>query len=159
MNNILVFLCIACAYVAFYYFNRNQELERDYNKLHDQHTKTFLSMNKMKSRVRDLQAYKDDVSKTFKILDRELVNINEHIKQQDNQPSHIDQNRFNNVSLMTPEILNMLFTNMNQETQSSDPPDTVNLSSINVSYTPNLAEPSDNYDQFTIQEEAVDKVI
>ena len=41
----------------------------------------------MKSRIKDLQSYKNDVSKTFKILDNELLLINDHLKRQSNLQS------------------------------------------------------------------------
>ena len=49
----------------------------------------------LKTRVKYLEKYKNDVSKTFKILDNELVMINDHIKRQQ-EPN-------------TPNILNNLF--------------------------------------------------
>jgi hypothetical protein len=84
-----------------------------------------------RTRIKDLQKYKNDVSKTFKILDTELTNINNHVEKSHNNfqlasnpisttrinspgyelTSHIN----NRVNLLTPDMLNNLIDNMNQE--------------------------------------------
>ena len=109
MNNTTLIVCLAVAYVAFYYYNKFQESEREYIKLHSEHTNALREMQSAQARLHDLQTYKDDVSKTFEILDKELVTINEHIKNKDNSQQP------NRVSMLTPEVLGMLFDNMNQE--------------------------------------------
>ena len=110
----------------------------------------YVENQKVRTRVKDLQSYKTDVSKTFQILDNELVMINDHLQkrndrggnqvrnivsnanagQQPSVPIHttIQTSRipltrissfanmpsYNNVSLLTPELLSSLF-NMNTE--------------------------------------------
>lgn len=124
-NTLLV--CILFAFVAWYYYQKYNESEREYYKLHKHFTEVLNENQRMKERVQDLQLYKDDVSKTFKILDNELLMINDHIKKQNvtnsnsnvllpNSNGNTRGSRVQNrISILTPEILSSLFTNMNQE--------------------------------------------
>jgi hypothetical protein len=95
----------------------------EYVRLHKKFDEVYLENQKMKSRIKDLQAYKTDVSKTMQILDNELMLINNHIQKQStetlqegasNRRSPYLRSR-NNVSLLSPELLTSLFNNMNQE--------------------------------------------
>lgn len=143
-------LCIIFGLFSFYYFNKFQDSEKEYVMLHKKFDEMYIENQKMKSRIKDLQSYKNDVSKTMKILDNELILINNHIQKQNLQsnvenqnqnsnnlgnstnmfnfdntdnvnreqtisrPSYIRRN-YNNVSLLSPELLHSLFNNMNQE--------------------------------------------
>ena len=129
--------------VSWYYFNKFMESEREYLRLHKNYDELHIENRKMKSRIKDLQSYKNDVSKTFKILDNELVLINNHLKRNSQQNIQESQTNFpmnssmtssipiariplarvasftslpqnNNISLLTPELLTSLF-NMNTE--------------------------------------------
>jgi hypothetical protein len=74
-------------------------------------------------RVKYLENYKNDVSKTFKILDNELGLINDHIKYNrptNNQSTEQDESNSFQTSV-TPTILNSLLRN-SQETSSLPPP-------------------------------------
>ena len=120
-NTILLFVVVG--FIAFYYFNKFDESEKEYIKLHGSVREIYNENQKLKLKVKELQAYKDDVSKTFKILDNELVMINDHIQrrqqpqQPQQQPSLVpslmnslnSQSGLNRVSLLTPELLNTVF--------------------------------------------------
>ena len=135
-----ILMCIIFGLISFYYFNKFQESEKEYTRLHKNFDEIYIENQKNKSRIKDLQSYKDDVSKTMKILDNELILINNHIQKQNNETlprsSSIRQrqNRMspylrmtrteefptssyngNNISLLSPELLSSLFNNMNQE--------------------------------------------
>jgi predicted nuclease with TOPRIM domain len=111
-----VLLFVLVGFIAFYYFNKFQESEREYIKLHSSLKDMYNENQNMKLKVKELQAYKDDVSKTFKILDNELVMINNHLQRRQQpslqQPSLQQQplqQASSRVSLLTPELLNTVF--------------------------------------------------
>lgn len=112
-NTILLFVLVG--FIAFYYFNKFQESEREYIKLHSSLKDMYNENQNMKLKIKELQAYKDDVSKTFKILDNELVMINNHLQrrqpipQQQQQVQVPLQQSSSRVSLLTPELLNTVF--------------------------------------------------
>jgi hypothetical protein len=109
INILTIFLFFA----FLYYFNRFNELRRTHKRIFDKVNHLWIDNQKLRVKMKELQSYKNDVSKTFKILDTELNMINEHLKiRQEHQPSAT----FNgNVSLLTPEILTNLMENINQE--------------------------------------------
>lgn len=140
-----IIMCIIFGLCSFYYFNKFQESEKEYTRLHKNFDEMYMENQKMKSRIKDLQSYKNDVSKTMKILDNELVLINNHIQKQNtgtsihgqneqnfirpylrmsrSQESQVSQemprtnynSSRNNISLLSPELLSSLFNNINQE--------------------------------------------
>jgi len=132
-------ICVIFGVVSWYYFNKYLETQKEFTNLHKRLQTMNIDNQKMKSRIKDLQSYKNDVSKTFQILDNELILINDHLRNQQpiqatiqtsqsNIPSTISSSRIpitrvssftslhsgNNVSLLTPELLTSLF-NMNSE--------------------------------------------
>jgi hypothetical protein len=126
MNQLTIF-CLILGFISWYYFNKFQESEKEYNKLYKRFEHVYIENQKVKSRIKDLQSYKNDVSKTFKILDNELVLINDHLKKQNENVTTEHQRSqrppvarslymrnipSNNVSLLTPDLLTSLF-NMN----------------------------------------------
>jgi len=127
MNQLTIF-CLILGFISWYYFNKFQESEKEYNKLYKRFEHVYIENQKVKSRIKDLQSYKNDVSKTFKILDNELVLINDHLKKQNEnvttdhqrsqRPPPVARSFYmrnipsNNVSLLTPDLLTSLF-NMN----------------------------------------------
>lgn len=127
MSGAFIGLFVIASLVALFYYTKFEQSEREYYKLHKEHIKTLGENSKLRSRVKDLQSYKDDISKTFKILDNELVMINEHINQQkkDERNEQNDSVRArggedetgNSVlpPMLTPEILNRLFDGINSE--------------------------------------------
>lgn len=139
-NQLSIIIFIVFGVISWYYFNKFQESEKEYTKLHKRFEQSHIENQKMKSRIKDLQSYKDDVSKTMKILDNELILINNHIQKQNVETSprsssiRQSQSRTspylrmtrtaefprssyndNNISLLSPELLSSLFNNMNQE--------------------------------------------
>lgn len=101
---------VACiAFTAWYYFNKFQESEKAYCRLHADYNNSY---KQLQARVSDLQAYKDDVSKTFQILDNELLLINNHIKKNTNNNQQPDSNT-SNITNLSPTVLNNLLNNMN----------------------------------------------
>jgi hypothetical protein len=151
-NTILLFVVVG--FIAFYYFNKFNESEKEYIKLHGSVREMYNENQKLKSKVKELQAYKDDVSKTFKVLDNELVMINDHIQRRQqpqvvqqhpqnnqqqllnqlnmhSQPSFIPTNR---VSLLTPELLNTVFFDIQhpQHLQSVRPTAIINTVVENI---------------------------
>ena len=119
MPNTLI-ICIILGLISWYYFTKLQDSEKEYRKLYKRYDNICMENEKIKSRVEDLQSYKNDVSKTFKILDNELVLINEHLHKR-NTPVNIRRPTLdfrNNVSLLTPQMLSSLFNNVNTEESS-----------------------------------------
>jgi hypothetical protein len=122
MQNNLV-LCAIVAFIAWYYFAKYQDSEKEYNRLQRMYLDVCNENEKNKNRLEDLQSYKNDVSKTFQILDNELLMINDHIKNQNNstlptrlQSSSNRPGTSNRISILTPDLLQTLFNGMNQET-------------------------------------------
>jgi hypothetical protein len=72
-------ICVILGLILFYYYNKFQDSEKEYFSLHKKFDQMYTENQKMKTRLKDFQYYKNDVSKTFKILDKELEQINEHI--------------------------------------------------------------------------------
>ena len=83
-NQLSIIVCVVFGIISWYYFNKFRESENEYTKLHKRFEQSYTENQKMKSRIKDLQTYKNDVSKTFKILDNELLLINDHLKRQSN---------------------------------------------------------------------------
>ena len=122
MESNISFLIIICLLgISFYYYTK----AKNYENRHYMDDKEFYILNKhieklayenanYKVRIRDLQKYKNDVSKTFKILDNELVHINNHVEK-NSQLSRNTQELNNHISLLTPDMLNNLLDNMNQD--------------------------------------------
>jgi cell division protein FtsB len=120
MSDVFMGLYIVVSLVAFFIYNKFEQSERAYVKLHTEYLKVVRERDKTKRRVKDLQSYKDDISKTFKILDNELAMINDHIKRKEvnlsEQSEPLGELRGNSLSVMlTPEILNGLFDGINSE--------------------------------------------
>lgn len=111
MINNSIIVCAIVGILAYFYFTRFQESEKAYYMLYRRCIELKTENAKLKERIVDLQEYKNDVSKTFKILDNELIMINEHIKKQ--KPD-------NRVSILSPDVLNTLFQNINQESTDGD---------------------------------------
>ena len=90
MNQLTIF-CLVLGLISWYYFNKFQESEKEYNKLYKRFEQIYIENQKVKNRIKDLQSYKNDVSKTFKILDNELLLINDHLKKQNESTQSTQQ--------------------------------------------------------------------
>lgn len=68
----------------------------------------------LKNKIDDLKRYQEDVSRTFKILDNELVAITEKIDKHTSGAVTVTTQRPQNpISLLNPELLNEIFANLN----------------------------------------------
>ena len=165
MQNNLV-LCAIVAFIAWYYFAKLQDSEKEYNRLHRLYVDACNENEKNKNRIEDLQSYKQDVTKTFQILDNELLMINDHIKNQNTQQSSSTGmfTRFqsqpptsNRISILTPDLLNTLFN----ESNVNEPLPNINTETTNENDVEPIGEPSemnvgsvDNvYSKYLINEE------
>ena len=142
MDSNFSFLIIICLLtVSWYYYTKYKDLERDFVDLNNNLTKITMENANYRVRIKDLQKYKNDVSKTFKILDNELVQINNHVEKNNQQSQQLlsqslsqslpiqltsrlssglyttgsNSNSSSRVNLLTPDMLNNLIENMNQE--------------------------------------------
>lgn len=91
----LVIAVIACVFL-YYTFQKYMELKKTYAYMLSLHSKQKEEMTQLNEKVNDLQVYKDDVSKTFKLLDNELKLITENT-----QNALVMNNRMNNLQLTT----------------------------------------------------------
>lgn len=110
-QNSLNLIIVVLGLVAWYYYNKFKESEKEYVLLHKQFA---IENHKLKSRLKDLQTYRNDVSKTFRILDNELVLINDHIQKQNQNSPQNDR-----VSILTSDMLSSLFENINQDQEQN----------------------------------------
>lgn len=130
MDYNLTFLIITfTVVVSFFYYTKCKEYEREFLILHKKYDRAIIENDNYKLRIKDLQKYKNDVSKTFKILDNELTHINNHVEKQVQLNRHMDAN---NVNLLTADMLSNLINNMNQESLF---PSISNISSIHLTRT------------------------
>lgn len=162
MDSNFSFLIIICLLTAsWYYYTKYKDLERDFIDLNNNLSKVNMENSNYRVRIKDLQKYKNDVSKTFKILDNELVQINNHVEK-NNQQSQLSQqllsqslpvqltsnsnlsntsNSSSRVNLLTPDMLNNLIENMNQEFSFFSPLLNTNESSSNATtHDPNSVQ-------------------
>lgn len=114
MDYNLTFLIISfTVIVSFFYYTKCKEFEKEFLILNKKYDKAIIENDNYKLRIKDLQKYKNDVSKTFKILDNELTHINNHVEKQTQM--NRQNMETNNVNLLTADMLNNLINNMNQE--------------------------------------------
>ena len=78
--NIYVIVVLVC--LSWYYHSKHIEKQKYCVILLESNKRLREENNILKSRIKDLQLYRDDVSKTFNILDNEMLMIKEHIKSQ-----------------------------------------------------------------------------
>lgn len=97
-------ICILLGVVAFFYYDKYKRMSLKYKKLIKSHNELKLQQHAKDIKLKEMNLYKEDVSKTFKILDNELGLINNHLRSNSNQ-----------VSLLTPNVLDNLLSNVNQE--------------------------------------------
>ena len=101
MSTNIIIVCIL-AFLLWYYFIKSKEYEVKNYELYNEN-------QKIKKKNNFLQEYKNDISKTFKILNNELLVINEKVKNNpDLKTNFTDQN-----------IINSLFNNINSQNDQS----------------------------------------
>ncbi len=129
-NLILIFL----GFFTWYFYNKYLIYEKYNHTINTKYNELVSENYQLNERIKELQAYRNDVSKTFQILDNELVLINDKINQQQNnnpdfhlnipptinnqveesqdiQPNETDNHdtlQTSSISLLTPELLNNL---------------------------------------------------
>lgn len=114
-----IILGVFC-FVSFVYFKKYQEMANSKKELE-------CKVRNLKTKVQYLQNYKDDVSRTFKILDNELMMIKDNISKEQST-GNVEENMIlddNRVTLLTPNILSSLMTpefmrDINQEPSSEE---------------------------------------
>lgn len=176
-NFTVVIFIIVLGLGMWYIYAKLHESERAYYTLYQRSQQLFNENQILRTRVKDLHSYKNDVSKTFKILDNELMLINDHIKKQvTHQDEQLPQSD-SSVSLLTPELLNSFFTNafegiyplepnadtdvaqdvpqdspqdVAQDSPQDTPQDTPQLFRTTVKYDFGLGVGGDEYEQFLL---------
>jgi hypothetical protein len=129
MTQHIIIICIITI-LLWYYYTKSKDNDDKYlpvmvrqSELMHANSRLKQENKKLRMRVKYLENYKNDVSKTFKILDNELGLINDHIKYNrptNNQSTEQDESNSFQTSV-TPTILNSLLRN-SQETSSLPPP-------------------------------------
>jgi hypothetical protein len=127
-SNFSLLIIIVLLTTSWYYYTKYKEYEKENHFLQNNVNKTNMENSNYRTRIKDLQKYKNDVSKTFKILDTELTNINNHVEKSNTHHFQLATNPINSsvneltsqsipgrVNLLTPDMLNNLIDNMNQE--------------------------------------------
>lgn len=105
MTQQIVVICIL-SILLWYYYMKSTEC-----------SDLTTQVKKLKTKVKYLESYKNDVSKTFKILNNELVLINEHIQTNDINLTNRNTNSFE--TNVTPNILNDLLLSQDSNTFNS----------------------------------------
>lgn len=135
MSQHIIIICIVTI-LLWYYYMKSKEQDDKYlpvmvrqSELMHENSKLKQDNKKLRMRIKYLENYKNDVSKTFKILDSELGLINEHIKQTRgpqvslNEPVHpppsISSSNMFRTSV-TPSILNTLLQTSQEAPAPSD---------------------------------------
>ena len=110
MTTNLIIVCIL-AFLLWYYFIKAKENESKNLQISNEICQLYTENQKLKKKNNFLQEYKNDISKTFKILNNELVVINEKVKNNPELKTNFtDQN-----------IINSLFNNINTQSTDQEP--------------------------------------
>ena len=116
MNGSIIIICIL-SILLWFYFMKYSEHEIKYLPVMVKQKQVISQLRnenlKLKSKLKYLQTYKNDVSKTFQILDNELVMINDKLKQE-SLPIEQTQTPLFQTSF-TPSILNSLLNSVNTD--------------------------------------------
>jgi hypothetical protein len=130
MTQYLIVICVITI-LLWYYYIKSKEQDDKYlpvmirqSELMHENTKLKQDNKKLKMRIKYLENYKNDVSKTFKILDNELGLINDHIKQRNTIPPNEQVNEQINEQTfrtsVTPTVLNSLLRTSQEPSYPSD---------------------------------------
>jgi hypothetical protein len=114
-NNIITILLVGA--IVWVCYVKYQEYQYKTLQLMSKNHLLEIENQKMKTKIRYLQNYKTDVSKTFKILNNELSLIKENLPE-------------NSVNILTPQIFNSLM---------SSEPETPNANVANTNVNANVA--------------------
>jgi DNA primase len=117
MDNFLLLIVSICASIWFFYKYKESQIRL--KSVISKNLSLKLENNAMKTKMKYLETYKDDVSKTFKILDDELLLIKDNLTQptqrQQNVPLQNTQVPRHRVSLLTPNLLTSLMSNQQSQ--------------------------------------------
>jgi hypothetical protein len=113
-------ILILLGVVSWYYFNKFQESEQNYRNLYYQFEKVHIDNKNMKIRIQDLESYRNDISKTFNVLDKELLVINDHLQSRNNNDNITKTGSGSaNVQIITPELINSLLDKSESENEDN----------------------------------------
>lgn len=161
MNQVsIIVICVLSILLWYYYMKSNEYNPLILNKLRDNNLK-------LKTKIKHLENYKNDVSKTFKILDNELVLINEHIhdnKTENSFQTSVTPNLLNN--LLSPEngtfnsIFNQFLTgDINFEATITEPEIQIeNIMQTNIDIEKNSIGESLEYQEPKLEELQISKI-
>ena len=125
-------ILILLGLVSWYYFNKFQESEQNYRNLYYQFEKVHTDNKNMKIRIQDLESYRNDISKTFNVLDKELLVINDHLQSRNNNDNITKTGSGSaNVQIITPELINSLLDKSENENNRVNDPDTNEINRVN----------------------------
>lgn len=127
MTQHLIIICVVTI-LLWYYYIKSKEQDDKYlpvmirqSELMHENTKLKQENKKLKMRIKYLENYKNDVSKTFKILDNELGLINEHIKQRGTVPLNEPVSEPTTFrTSVTPSVLSSLLRTSQEPVHPSD---------------------------------------
>ena len=122
MNGSIIIICIL-SILLWFYFMKYSEHEIKYLPVMVKQKQVISQLRnenvKLKSKLKYLQTYKNDVSKTFQILDNELVMINDKLKQESLPIEQTQTQTQTQTPLFqtsfTPSILNSLLNSVNTD--------------------------------------------
>ena len=112
-------ICVILGLMVFYYYNKFQDSEMEYLSLHKKFDQVYTENQKVKTRLKDLQYYKNDVSKTFKILDKELEQISDHIYKQN--PALVENESYQNQNREEIQMENVQTHTLPSNVQGNPP--------------------------------------
>ena len=123
MEHFLLLIVSIC--VSFWFFYKYKESQTKLKMTISKNLSLKLENSSIKTKMKYLETYKTDVSKTFKILDDELLLIKDNLTQNPQQQqisTSTNQQTLprHRVSLLTPSVLTSLMTNETQVQPSQD---------------------------------------
>lgn len=99
-----VVVCGIIAIVAWFYYTKFEQAQENYYSLYKKHVDLQNEHELLKARNEELQVYKNDVSRTFRLLDDEITMIHRHIEhtqphqevqlEKDQRSTHIQEEPF-----------------------------------------------------------------
>ena len=102
--------------IVWYLYTKYKEYEKKNYQLQSHFDKLTMENSNYRTRIKDLQKYKNDVSKTFKILDTELTNINNHVEKGN---SYFQMHGHNNITPQNNNVNNIRLNQSGFEHRSS----------------------------------------
>ena len=114
-DHLIIILVFIISILLWFYYIKSKDQDDKYipvmirqSQLINENNILKRETKKLKSRIKYLEKYKEDVSKTFRILDNELVMITDHINKNTNQQEQEQFPLQQEITSMTPDILSTL---------------------------------------------------